>query len=88
MAMLGKEFNKIQINTSGAAIFMEHSGSGNPLLFLHGYPKKYAMWCQVAPQLTGEFRVIYPDLRGYGDSSKLIERTHKKAGLRRLFCGS
>jgi len=33
MAILGKEFNKIQINTSGAAIFMEHGGSGSPLLF-------------------------------------------------------
>ncbi len=34
--MLSKEFNKIQISTKGAAIFMEHGGSGQPLLFLHG----------------------------------------------------
>ncbi len=70
MAMLGKEFNKIQISTSGAAIFMEHGGSGSPLLFLHGYPQTHAMWHQVAPRFTSEFRVICPDLRGYGDSSK------------------
>ena len=68
--MLGKEFNKIQISTKGAAIFMEHGGSGPPLLFLHGYPQTHRMWHQVAPHFTSNFRVICPDLRGYGDSSK------------------
>jgi len=70
MAMLGKEFNKIQISTSGASIFLEHGGSGSPLLFLHGYPQSHAMWHHVAPRFTSKFRVICPDLRGYGDSSK------------------
>ncbi|MER2582821.1 MAG: alpha/beta fold hydrolase, partial [Candidatus Competibacter sp.] len=68
--MISKAFNKIQISTTGAAIFMEHGGSGRPVLFLHGYPQTHAMWHRVAPQLTSEFRVICPDLRGYGDSSK------------------
>jgi haloacetate dehalogenase len=68
--MLGKEFNKIQISTKEAAIFMEHGGSGQPLLFLHGYPQTHSMWHQVAPHLTSQFRVLCPDLRGYGDSAK------------------
>jgi haloacetate dehalogenase len=68
--MLSKEFNKIQISTKGAAIFMEHGGSGQPLLFLHGYPQTHMMWHQVASQFTSQFRVLCPDLRGYGDSAK------------------
>ncbi len=68
--MLSKEFNKIQISTKGAAIFMEHGGSGQPLLFLHGYPQTHMMWHQVAPHFTSQFRVLCPDLRGYGDSAK------------------
>ena len=70
MATLAKQFNKIQISASGAAIFMEHGGAGDPLLFLHGYPQTHAMWHQVAPRFTDRFRVICPDLRGYGDSAK------------------
>lgn len=31
--MISKAFNKIQISTTGAAIFMEHGGSGRPVLF-------------------------------------------------------
>ena len=68
--MLGKQFNKIQISAKGAAIFMEHGGTGQPLLFLHGYPQTHIMWHQFAPHFTGQFRVLCPDLRGYGDSAK------------------
>ena len=32
------------------------------------YPQTHACWHAVAPQLTGAFTVVVPDLRGYGDS--------------------
>lgn len=46
------------------------SGSGPPILLLHGYPQTKALWSKVAPQLAAHFTVVAADLRGYGASSK------------------
>ncbi len=40
------------------------------LLLLHGFPQTHAMWQRVAQQLAPHFRLVLPDLRGYGDSAK------------------
>ena len=37
-----------------------------PLVLLHGFPETHVMWAKVAPRLAERFRVIVPDLRGYG----------------------
>ncbi len=63
-------FAQRRIATSGAEINLVTSGSGPPLLLLHGYPQTHFMWRKVAPRLAGEFTVVIPDLRGYGDSAK------------------
>jgi haloacetate dehalogenase len=39
------------------------------LVLLHGFPQTHVMWQRVAQQLKGHYRIIMPDLRGYGDSS-------------------
>ena len=41
-----------------------------PLLLLHGYPQTHAMWHRVARALSNDFRLVIPDLRGYGASTK------------------
>ena len=41
-----------------------------PLLMLHGFPQTHAIWHRVAQQLRDRFRLVLPDLRGYGDSAK------------------
>jgi len=43
---------------------------GPPLLLLHGAPQTHAMWHRVATRLAGRYRLVIPDLRGYGRSSK------------------
>ena len=63
-------FEPRRIATSGAEINLVIGGSGPPLLLLHGYPQTQLMWRKLAPRLAGEFTVVVPDLRGYGDSSK------------------
>jgi haloacetate dehalogenase len=50
---------------------MTKKGDGFPLLLLHGYPQTHVTWHRIAPRLAEEFTVVAPDLRGYGDSSKL-----------------
>ena len=40
------------------------------VLLLHGFPQTHAMWHRVAVQLRPHYRLVPPDLRGYGDSGK------------------
>lgn len=47
------------------------SGSGNPVVFLHGNPTSSYLWRNVMPHLAGMGRLIAPDLIGMGDSDKL-----------------
>ncbi len=46
------------------------TGSGPPLLLLHGHPQTRAIWHKAAPALAQRFTLVAADLRGYGDSSK------------------
>ncbi len=39
------------------------------LVLLHGFPQTHVMWHRVAQQLQERYRLVMPDLRGYGDSS-------------------
>ncbi|WP_299731143.1 alpha/beta hydrolase [uncultured Tateyamaria sp.] len=54
----------------GITIAYEKSGTGPPVLLLHGFPQTRAMWHAIAPVLARDFTVITADLRGYGDSTK------------------
>ena len=61
-------FETRRISTAETEIHLRLAGEGPPVLLLHGYPQTHACWHAVAPQLTGAFTVVVPDLRGYGDS--------------------
>lgn len=45
--------------------------NGPPLVLLHGYGGSYADWLLAAKYLTGNFRVVIPDLPGWGASTRL-----------------
>jgi 3-oxoadipate enol-lactonase len=47
----------------------EDSGSGFPVVLIHGLGASTAMWQLVAPRLAGDFRVVAYDLRGLGRSA-------------------
>jgi haloacetate dehalogenase len=38
-------------------------------VLLHGFPQTHVMWHRVARLLRNDYRLVLPDLRGYGDSS-------------------
>ena len=65
-------FTKKRLRANGVEINTLIGGSGPPLLLLHGYPQSHLIWHRVAPELTKTFTVIATDLRGYGDSEKLV----------------
>jgi len=43
-------------------------GSGPGLLLIHGYPFNRSLWVDQLDSLSKTFRVITPDLRGFGES--------------------
>ena len=57
---------------NGVRLFARCGGPRDapPLLLLHGFPQSHAMWRRVAARLAERFRLVLPDLRGYGDSDK------------------
>lgn len=50
--------------------------NGPPLVLLHGYGGTYADWLLAARYLTGNFRVIVPDLPGWGASTRLPDASY------------
>jgi haloacetate dehalogenase len=62
------------------------AGSGPPLVLLHGHPRTHTTWHVVAPLLVqAGYRVVCPDLRGYGRSSAPPRRPdHAQASKRAM----
>jgi haloacetate dehalogenase len=55
---------------NGVTLHGRDGGDGPPVVLLHGHPRTHSTWYRVAPQLVSAgFRVVCPDLRGYGQSS-------------------
>lgn len=45
------------------------SGSGDlPILLVHGFPFDHTMWDLLAAEISSDFRIIAPDLRGMGQT--------------------
>ena len=44
------------------------TGAGRPLVLIHGYPFNRSLWTEQIPTLSNSYRIIAPDLRGFGDS--------------------
>jgi haloacetate dehalogenase len=63
-------FRSARVKTSGAEINLVHAGSGPPLLLMHGAPQTHVSMRHLAADLSKDYTVIVPDLRGYGESSK------------------
>lgn len=48
-------------------------GHGEPVVLLHGYSDRAEMWRKAADSLARNFRVIVPDIRGFGLSTRFRE---------------
>ncbi|MHB0957656.1 MAG: alpha/beta fold hydrolase [Pirellulaceae bacterium] len=58
-----------RVNISSGQLNVVERGSGSPLLLVHGFPLDHQMWLGQITELAEEFRVLAPDLRGFGQSS-------------------
>jgi len=60
-----------RVESGGTGIEYEVTGEGRPVILLHGFPDSGRLWRHQVPALAeAGFRVIVPDLRGYGRSGK------------------
>ncbi len=53
---------------NGIQLVYEDRGLGTPIVLIHGFPFRGAMWQPQVAGLVEQYRVIVPDLRGFGDS--------------------
>jgi 2-hydroxymuconate-semialdehyde hydrolase len=57
------------LQLTDVTIALDDVGAGPPALLLHGFPATRRLWARVAPLLVDAgFRVLVPDLVGYGAS--------------------
>lgn len=47
-------------------VHVAEAGSGEPLVMLHGWPQNWYAFRHLIPTLSAHYRVICPDLRGFG----------------------
>jgi len=57
-------------DVGGTLISWSEMGEGYPLVLLHGIQDSSRTWRRVAPLLADRFRVILPDLPGFGESGR------------------
>ncbi|OOC07647.1 alpha/beta hydrolase [Amycolatopsis azurea DSM 43854] len=62
-----------RIATNGIRANVAVAGSGPAVLLLHGFPHTWRLWTEVIGPLAEHHRVIAPDLRGLGASTRAAE---------------
>ena len=57
------------VRSNDADIFYTQQGEGAPVVLLHPFPINHDFWRGVAADLSSQYKLIMPDLRGMGRSS-------------------
>jgi pimeloyl-ACP methyl ester carboxylesterase/ketosteroid isomerase-like protein len=59
------------LSIDGLDVFVREAGDANspPIVLLHGFPTSSHMFRELIPRLADRFRVIAPDMIGFGNSS-------------------
>src|SRR3979411_1621342 len=58
------------LTVNGVRLHCVVEGEGPLVLLLHGFPESSHAWRKQIAALATRFRVVAPDLRGYGGSAK------------------
>ncbi len=75
------------IDCKGVPIFARIGGdpAKPPVVLLHGFPQTHVMWAGIAGELARDYRVLVPDLRGYGASGIVaVEPDHAQMSKRAM----
>ncbi len=72
---MGLAGRKIKVNDVSLNVVIE--GEGRPVILLHGFPDSAYLWRNQISALAGNgYKVIAPDLRGFGDSDAPPGKSH------------
>jgi pimeloyl-ACP methyl ester carboxylesterase len=55
-----------EVDVGAVRLHVAEAGSGPPLVLLHGWPQHWWCWRRLLPRLARTYRVLAPDLRGWG----------------------
>src|SRR5579862_8639298 len=75
----GAQFPSIKkVEADGVRVFYREAGDANApvVLLLHGFPSSSFMFRELIPRLADEYRVIAPDLPGFGFTEVPAERKY------------
>ncbi|MGI4831022.1 MAG: alpha/beta fold hydrolase [Janthinobacterium lividum] len=64
------ELKHATAHVNGIKMHYVEAGEGPPVILLHGFPETWFAWRHQIPFLAEHYRVIAPDLRGYGSTDK------------------
>ena len=67
------EISVQQVATNGIQANVAIAGTGPAVLLLHGFPHTWQLWSEVIGELALHHRVIAPDLRGLGASTRAAD---------------
>ena len=67
---------KKEIQVDNHRIVYLEGGQGKTVLLLHGYAANKDNWTYFAKRLTRDYRVIIPDLPGFGESTKRFDENY------------
>lgn len=67
-----------RVEADGVRVFYREAGDADApvILLLHGFPASSFMFRELVPRLAGEYRVIAPDLPGFGFTEVPAERKY------------
>ena len=67
---------------NGLKMHYVEAGEGPLVLLLHGFPETWFCWRHQIPVLAEHYRVVAPDLRGYGETAKPVGGYDKRTMAR------
>ncbi|HEX5167226.1 MAG TPA: alpha/beta fold hydrolase [Thermomicrobiales bacterium] len=68
------------VTVDGVRSFVLDTGMGDPVVFLHGIPTQAYLWRDVAQVVSHRWRVIAPDLLGFGFSDRPEDADYSPGG--------
>ena len=60
----------LHVQTADLRMHYRQEGTGEPVIFLHGFPETSYEWRKQFPALAGDYALFAPDTRGFGGTDK------------------
>jgi pimeloyl-ACP methyl ester carboxylesterase len=76
------------VEVDGRQVYVEQQGAGQVVVLLHGFGESSYTWRRVMPELARSFRVVAPDLNGFGWTERPRDpQSYTREGQERLVLG-